>query len=46
MSTPTSPEAAASGSLPPYALIRSDRKTLSLQVTREGYQVLYRAENS
>ena len=36
MSTPTSPETAASGSLPPYALIRSDRKTLSLQVTREG----------
>ncbi len=42
MSAPSAPETAVPGSLPPYELIRSDRKTLSLQVTREG-QVVVRA---
>lgn len=40
MSARTSPETAAPGSLPSYTLIRSDRKTLSLQVTREGRVVV------
>lgn len=42
MSAPSASETAVPGSLPPYELIRSDRKTLSLQVTREG-QVVVRA---
>lgn len=40
MSAPTIPETGESGSLPPYALIRSDRKTLALQVTRDGRVVV------
>ena len=40
MSALTSPEPAAPGGLPPYELIRSDRKTLSLQVTRDGRVVV------
>ena len=40
MSGLTSPEPAAPGGLPLYELIRSDRKTLSLQVTRDGRVVV------
>lgn len=40
MSAPTAPASAAPGALPPYQLIRSDRKTISLQVARDGRVVV------
>lgn len=40
MSAPSAPETAAPDRLPPYQLLRSDRRTLALQVTREGHVVV------